>query len=222
MSDIDILSIDTKIQESFDEEASNLPKYEDRLGELQRTRKIENLPRRVKNNLLSNIERLVDTIDKIKTGRDKNFYRAETAKYLEDYKHILKTPIKTSFIGRRKQNNMGKKKIIREYLDVAKKYYPLEIEVVEKKHKVVCNNCPNKNKFDVIDGSIYICQDCGAQQEIMLHTSTYKDIDRVNIAAKYTYDRKVHFRDCINQYQGVPTYKIFIAIFYISNHSPFL
>lgn len=43
---------------------------------------------------------------------------------------------------------------------------------------------------------------CGSQQEVFFYTSSYKDIDRVNISAKYTYDRKVHFRDCINQYQG--------------------
>jgi hypothetical protein len=36
----------------------------------------------------------------------------------------------------------------------------------------------------------------------MKHNSSYTDIDRVNISSKYTYDRKVHFRDCINQYQG--------------------
>jgi ribosomal protein S24E len=36
----------------------------------------------------------------------------------------------------------------------------------------------------------------------MKHNSSYTDIDRVNISCKYTYDRKVHFRDCINQYQG--------------------
>jgi len=27
-------------------------------------------------------------------------------------------------------------------------------------------------------------------------------MDRVNMSSKYSYDRKVHFRDCINQYQG--------------------
>ena len=36
--------------------------------------------------------------------------------------------------------------------------------------------------------------------------SSYKDVERVNMATikitKYTYDRKIHFRDCINQFQG--------------------
>tara|TARA_Y100000389_G_C17381922_1_gene474846 strand:- start:642 stop:1226 length:585 start_codon:yes stop_codon:yes gene_type:complete len=36
----------------------------------------------------------------------------------------------------------------------------------------------------------------------MKHNSCYHDIERINISNKYTYDRKIHFRDCIKQYQG--------------------
>ena len=36
----------------------------------------------------------------------------------------------------------------------------------------------------------------------MKNISSYKDIERVNISSKYIYDRRIHFRDCINQYQG--------------------
>ena len=36
----------------------------------------------------------------------------------------------------------------------------------------------------------------------MKNVSSYRDIDRVNISSKYLYDRKIHFRDCIKQYQG--------------------
>jgi hypothetical protein len=32
--------------------------------------------------------------------------------------------------------------------------------------------------------------------------SSYKDVTRINISSKYCYDRRIHFRDCINQYQG--------------------
>ena len=71
----------------------------------------------------------------------------------------------------------------------------------------------NKKLFDVIDNSVYICLLCGSQQEVILHTSSYKDIDRINISSKYTYDRKVHFRDCINQYQGFITSLISILPF---------
>ena len=66
----------------------------------------------------------------------------------------------------------------------------------------MCKNCNNKKDFDIVDGNIYICHDCSAQQVILKNVSSYRDIDRVNISNKYLYDRKIHFRDCINQHQG--------------------
>ena len=134
-----------------------------------------------------------------------NFYIAESAYIIERYKQILQTPVKLSFTGKASRDNQEKKDIIASYLKIAQKHIRITTETLIypiKSTKVVCNNCPNKNLFDIIDNSIYICIICGAEQEIILHTSSYKDIDRINISAKYTYDRKVHFRDCINQYQG--------------------
>ena len=112
-------------------------------------------------------------------------------------------------------NNKEKDSIINAYVVIAQKYTPLDISIPIKPKRVICNNCPNKKLFDIVDNSIYICLICGAQQEILLHTSSYTDIDRINISAKYTYDRKVHFRDCINQYQGLVTPYVSILIYQI-------
>jgi hypothetical protein len=43
---------------------------------------------------------------------------------------------------------------------------------------------------------------CSAQQYILKNVTSYRDIDRVNISSKYRYEKKVHFKDAINQYQG--------------------
>ena len=198
----DILSIDTKIKRSLKQESKNLSHYRKRLAELKKTILSDKLSFRVRRSITKSIEEVKNKIKKIETRHDINFYIAETSSYLEKYKKILKTPMKLNFMGRPKNNNKAKKAIIKEYLTVASKYFDIDFEISDSDNRVVCNNCPNKKLFDIIDSSVYICQECGAQQEILLHTSSYKDIDRVNISAKYTYDRKVHFRDCMNQYQG--------------------
>ena len=71
-----------------------------------------------------------------------------------------------------------------------------------KKDKITCNNCNNNKDFDIEEGNIYICLHCSSQQFILRNVTSYKDINRINISTKYMYDRKIHFRDCINQYQG--------------------
>jgi len=202
MSQLDILSTDADIKQTFKDAEEKLPHYHEKLLDLKRTIKKGTLSTRVYKNLKLNITDLEEKIRIILSGQSINFYIAETAHLLESYKKILQTPVRLSFTGKSTINDKEKNKVISGYLEIAQKYTQIKIITSEKTKNVICNNCPNKKLFDIIDNSIYICIQCGAQQEILLHTSSYKDIDRINISAKYTYDRKVHFRDCINQYQG--------------------
>lgn len=201
-SHIDILSIDAKIKHDFMEESDKVPQYREKLLDLKKTGQNEILSERSLRNLNLNIIDLEEKIALILSDQQLNFYIAETAHFLEKYKKILTIPVKLSFTRKSTINNKEKNSLIKKFLNIANKYSDVNISSVNRPKPVICNNCSNKKLFDVIDNSIYICLSCGAQQEILIHTSSYKDIDRINISAKYTYDRKVHFRDCINQYQG--------------------
>lgn len=191
--------MDMKIKLQFKEDGEKISQIQEKLADLQKTLAQSALKARVRRDLEINISQL---LEKIYSINDLHFYIAETADLIERYKKILKTPVKLSFFGKPKSDNKEKHDVIVRYLEIARNYTDTNIEIPVKIKKVVCNNCPNKKQFDIVDNCIYICLLCGAQQEILLHTSTYKDIDRINISEKYTYDRKVHFRDCINQYQG--------------------
>jgi len=199
--DVDILSINAKILEKFQLERLKLGLYISRLAELKKTLE-SNISVKAQNEIKKSIELLEKTIENIQNDRELNFYIVESNKYIEQYNLFLKTPQKLSFIGKPVNNNKEKLEIVQKYIEIAQKYINITpININEKKIAIVCDNCPNKKKF-IIDGNIYICNDCGCQQEILQYTSSYKDSDRVNISQKYTYDRKVHFRDCMNQYQG--------------------
>jgi hypothetical protein len=202
MSQLDILSIDAEIKTKFKEETDKLSQYIENLSDLKSTIEKDTLSVRAYRNLEYNINELEEKIMMIKTEQNLNFYIAETAHLLERYKQILQTPVKLSFTGKSSRDSKEKNDVITNYKEIAQNYTTINTVTPTKSKTVTCNNCPNKKLFDIIDNSIYICISCGAQQEILLHTSSYKDIDRINISAKYTYDRKVHFRDCINQYQG--------------------
>jgi hypothetical protein len=99
-----------------------------------------------------------------------------------------------------------KAEIIDQYLVAIKKFnFKLNLED-NKRRKIanllICENCNNRNCFESSEDKTYICNDCGFQKEILGNMSSYKDVNRVNLSSKYTYERRVHFRDCINQYQG--------------------
>lgn len=197
----DILTIDSKIRLSFAEEEEKLPMYKTHLLELERSSNSDLITGRARNELHKNISELREKIEQIEKKSGIYFYTIETAEILERYKNILKTPQKLTFMGKKTENNSEKSAIIQEFLKVAQKYYKVNLTLKEKRCNLECDNCSNKSNF-ILEENSSICTECGSQQDVLQHTTSYKDVDRVNISGKYTYDRKVHFRDCINQYQG--------------------
>ena len=204
-NDVDIIDIDNKIRLNFKEEKDKLQFYKTKLDDIRSSLELKNIRQRFINTLLNSEKELSKHIDDIENDTSINFYITETALLLEKYKEILNKPQKVNFMGKAVKNNKEKKNIIDQYLEIARKYVDIELNIKEscdKRDKVICKNCNNKKDFEIIDTNIYICMLCSAQQLILKNISSYRDIDRVNISSKYCYDRKIHFRDCINQYQG--------------------
>lgn len=201
MNDIDILAVDNQIQEALRKEYEKIDMHRKTLKELKKTQNSE-LSHRTRIELEKNIQELEGKIVELESEESLNFYHIETVQLLEDYRQLLKIPVRIQFCGKKVKSDTDIKKneIITSYLQIAQKYYPVKIRQIEKKFNIKCDNCENKNF--AIEENMYICLQCGVQQEIIQHTSSYKDTDRVNITSKYTYDPKVHFRDSINQYQG--------------------
>ena len=215
MTGIDILNIDAKIRKNFEAYHAKLTDYKQKINEIDASLANTNIRDSIKNSLLKAKNELQENIHDIETRKSYNFYIMETSDFLEKYKKILKTPIKVSFIGKEEKNDKNKDDIISEYMEIASKYIDINNEKIIKKKQIKCNNCPNKKHFENIETNIYVCTKCYAKQIIIENNSSYADIDRVNISSKYMYDRKTHFRDCINQYQGVSLYIILVSILYI-------
>jgi hypothetical protein len=198
---IDILLIDSQIKESFEKERVHLVEYQSRLQEINTTLANPSLKTKLFTQLVKDKEDLEQKIQNIQSDNDYNFYLLESATLIEEYRKLLKIPLKLSFVGKPKEDHGKKKQLVDEYLKIAQKYLQIEMKVNETSETHICEHCTNTDNFIVQESSI-ICGKCFAQQERMHFVSSYKDVDRVNISTKYTYDRKVHFRDCINQYQG--------------------
>ncbi len=197
---IDIIEIHNSILKDFGDESDKLDDYKSRLEEITITLNSESLQERIRNDLTKTRDYLIDKIDDIGSSKSKNFYLMESMSTIETWKDILSRPVKISFMGKASKNNKEKTKIRQKYIEIASKYKNIDKSDTTK--VVICNGCKNKKDFDIVDNNTYICTVCYTQQTIIRHTSSYTDISRVNISSKYMYDRKVHFRDCINQYHG--------------------
>lgn len=196
---IDILSIHSMIKDNFEKERENIDMYNDKINMLEKLEETEDIKNK--------INKIRDKISGILNRESENYYFVETFELISEYKNILNEPIMMSFVqsNNRSMNNKQKRKIISQYLEIASQYTE-DIEIFKNQNntsnKIKCNNCSNKKDFIIKDDIIYICKICSSEQKIIKYNSSYKDISRISMSSKYTYDRKVHFRDCINQYQG--------------------
>ena len=202
MTEIDIFAIDAKIRKNFENDFAKLSEYKQKLLEVNLILKDKNIKTKIAENLISVRDDLVENIEDIEMKKSFYFYLAESLPFIEEYKEILKTPMKVNFMGKSSGNSKRKKELTKKFIEVAIKYVDIELVQNENNPVVVCPNCNNKKDFDLIDNTLYICTRCYARLPVLRHNSSYNDIDRINISSKYMYDPKIHFRDCIKQYQG--------------------
>ena len=94
-------------------------------------------------------------------------------------------------------NKTYNNKLIDEYIQIYNKF---NTKVEYNTHTKKCINC-NQEQFEYLDNHI-ICNNCGLSINVLIQNSSFKDSERINIIPKYTYNRKTHFKDCINQFQG--------------------
>jgi hypothetical protein len=209
---IDIILIDNKIQQYFLEEASKIDKYKETLRELDLLINSDDICGSIKNKIVEEHKICKERIEDLIIMTSYNFYIVESVPIIESYKKILRTPVKISFfsIPELASPNEQKENLISEYIQVAKKYLKnidIDIDFTQKPKKVVCDNC-NSKKVITSENIFLICQDCGYEKDLNGAKISYKDISRTTIVQKYTYERRSHFRDCINQYQGKQNCKL--------------
>jgi hypothetical protein len=204
----DITSIDQSIKKAFQAERNLKEQYEKRIQELVDLIPQSTTPER----LTQELQTLQQKLAKIHDMVQFKMYVVETSELIEKYKKILEKPVVRSFMGTPKQECKEKTEIIKKYLKIAKKYrshwdaHPVTLtqEVIDK----TCFNkeCPLFNKSSdnnfIHSNGLLVCKSCSSIQPETKNTSSYADVERINLSSRYLYDRKVHFRDCILQYQG--------------------
>lgn len=198
MSETDILILDSEINKNFASESQKLDSYKNELDELIKSLEVPKLSFRIKKSINKKIEMLTQKIEDIENNTSLNLYNAQTAQILEEYKKILKIPIKMNFMGKPMHDDTKKNELINKYLNIVNPFLIKEPNI----QPIVCNDCNNKKDFEIEDGNVYICMKCFSEQTFTNQNSSYTDINRVNIASKFMYERKIHFRDCLKQYQG--------------------
>jgi hypothetical protein len=202
----DILDIDRQLRLKLSD-TNKIPGYHSEISRLEEIVKNGYSSEKVKEDLIYRIEYLKLEINKIQSQTDLNFYIMESSMLIEKYRELLSKPVKVSFFGKKVDNTLDIKErvdLIQAYISIVKKYDKnFNTSILGKPSvDVTCPVCKFSTEFDVFDNQISICINCGNQTDVSSDISSFKDANRINISSKYTYERRVHFRDCINQFQS--------------------
>ena len=195
--DVDILKIDEQIKKQLSERNS-VDKHLQIIKQID----IELTDASCSNDYKSILKSEKDKINRLLSTHDNemNFYICETIDIIEKYKDILKTPKKVSFMGKIiDDHNEEKTKLINDFNEITSTYsFNKQINM----DNTLCTNCLAKITRENREDDKHVCEICFVEQNLNILKSSFNDTNRVNISSKYSYDRKSHFRDCINQYQG--------------------
>lgn len=197
---IDILDIDKKIQDLFSREKEEIPTLKKQLSELEEIVSSTKLSHKNKTQIEISVSELKDRIQSLEDETDFQFYLCATTPIIEEYNQILRTPVRMNFMAKCDKVSKQKQNVMVRFISEASKFVNLGIEIETKSRKPTCSNCKSKD-LDIDDG-IYYCVECGCEKKDVILNTSYKDINRVNITNKYTYEKITHFRDAIAQYQG--------------------
>lgn len=196
----DILLIHQNILKHFQNSFSQLKNHEKKQRVIKKSLK-KDMTFRLREKLLQTLKETQEQISDIKSQKSYHFYIMESTPLIEKYKEIIHKPVVVSFFGKRRDVNPETAKIKQEYYRIAEKYVDINPTVIPpQKIKNICKNCGSEELESLDDEEI--CYACGNINNISFNNTSYKDSERINMSNKYNYDRKTHFKDCINQYQG--------------------
>jgi len=209
---MDIIDLMKKIQIFIESEYLNCTQYNciiKRIDHLLGKKDFYNIRHRIVRKL--ELEKTL-LLNKIQNLENLKYFEYEAEPIILHYKDLNKNFVINPFFNPNpkalKEHLYQKSLISKQFLNLVNKYNLLDISAFGDLDKINLPRtspcpCPCGNKLEFIkDEDRAVCAICSTEQSLICNTSSFSDVGRVNMTSKYTYNRKVHFRDCIIQYQG--------------------
>lgn len=202
MDELDIIEIHRKIIKEMDSEFERLHVYKIKTSALEKLLSCD-IHSHIKTDLRCELEYLQHYIEDLSKQKEKKFYLMNVIPLLNEYKKELNKPICLNFMDSTVKPDLTHKiSLQHKFMTICRKYVPELINGIEARDIKECSICSKKCMVMASSLSMYTCENCGNEEDIIQIIFSYRDNERINITTKYTYVRRIHFRDCINQFQG--------------------
>jgi hypothetical protein len=138
----------------------------------------------------------------------KYLYRTEMA--MDVYKKIISKSMQVNFMSQSKieQKEMRTLQMLRRVLMSALAEHTKITSLRQMLDNNSCQQCGKHFDTDVENKDSITCQHCGSIFNTIISHVFYKDVDRINVNARYRYSEYTYFKECILQWQGKQNKKI--------------
>ena len=149
----------------------------------------------------------------IECGFELGLYFIQTTDLLRQYREIVNTQKNRSFVvdssSKSLVSSSVKENLIAEFLRIARDYVEID-GFLARIRKMTCPACGGSNFTCEEEDTMYTCTnvECGSVLNLLSDAPTFKDTDRVNMAARYTYSCRTHFIDAMNHFEGIQNTEI--------------
>jgi hypothetical protein len=207
---MDILELNSKIQKFIEDESSSIESSKNAIKQIDT---LLNGQFNLRPRIIYKLNNLKETLTiNIREYENLKYFNVDVAPLIEKYHSLNKQTMAIPFFNTNKkhlkEHSIKKEQTQHEFVEKLKEYTNLKnFEFMIKNGIFIPKSspppciCGNKTEF-IRDEDRAVCAICSTEQSLISNTSSFSDVGRVNMASKYTYNRKVHFRDCIIQYQG--------------------
>jgi hypothetical protein len=141
------------------------------------------------------------------------FFLSNVESIVNDYTEEIKTPVSSTFMGYKLSNkNPQLETLYNNYLDKGKDIFGEEefYKIIKKQPKIetpsISQVCASTQMYNCIQNDT--SDDLDDNYKVQ-----FDDIGRVNLNQKYKYERKIHFRDTLQQFQGIQNKQINDKVF---------
>lgn len=198
----DILMVDSDIRQKIAKNSARLEEYKDRVKKLEWIEqnayfRMERVAAK------SNLFFLTREIEKITLQKELGEYEKLSGEILKDYKELLSKPIIESFVscGNNTDEELQKIELTKKFMSIANRYIDVQF-LPQSYYQHPSDECEcGAQSFD-LSQDIRVCQECGLETKIYENNLCFKDTARTNLAPRFNYSRRGHFREAIDKYQG--------------------
>lgn len=208
--DYNILQIDEILNKKFEQEKRR------QIASLHSKLELENVKVKSRQSMIErkasrkNIAEYEALIQKYEEDIDKKKYIEKSLPFLEAYRKIGPINNIVSFLSNtreeicapeNKEQQEVRHKIIASYLEVARKYIPIDL-VRKLTDDDICSGCGiDTAEMEEIDDDCTICPNCGLEKINIIKSAFYADGGRIN-NCRNNYEDRANFEKVLARYQG--------------------